>query len=66
MNSPRSPMPKYGARVYRVGSRLLVKQTVLRGEPPEYVVDDQRERHVAEDDDSAIAQALRDAINGKL
>ena len=38
--------PKYGARVYRVGPALLVKQAVLRGTPPEYVVDEDRTRHV--------------------
>jgi hypothetical protein len=59
-------MPKHGARVYRVGSKLLVKQTVLRGTPPEYVVDEQRERHVVEDDDRALAAAVRDAVNGRL
>jgi hypothetical protein len=59
-------MPKHGARVYRVGHRLLIKQTVLRGTPPEYVVDERHERHVAEDDDRGIAAALRDALNGKL
>ena len=59
-------MPKHGARVYRVGAKLLVKQTVLRGTPSEYVMDEQRERHVAEDDDRALAAAVRDAVNGKL
>jgi hypothetical protein len=57
---------KYGARVYKVGDTILVKQTVLRGKPPEYVVDGQKERHAKEDDDSAIAAAVRDAINGQL
>jgi hypothetical protein len=59
-------LPKYGARVYRVGGKLLVKQTVLRGIPPEYVIDEQRERHVAADDDTAIAAAVRDAVSGNL
>jgi hypothetical protein len=59
-------MPKHGARVYRVGPKLLVKQTVLRGAPPEYVIDEHRERHVSDDDDSAIAAAIRDAVNGRL
>jgi len=66
MNSESAKMPKHGARVYRVGSKLLVKQTVPRGNPPEYVVDEQRERYVADDDDRAIAAAVRDAVNGKL
>jgi len=61
-----STAPKHGARVYLVGSRILVKQTVLRGTPPEYVIDEHRERHVSEDDDSAIAAAIRDAVRGRL
>jgi hypothetical protein len=59
--------PKHGARVYLVGAKtILVKQTVLRGTPPEYVVDEQRERHVREDDDASIAAAIRDAVNGRM
>lgn len=58
--------PKHGARVYRVGEKLLVKQTVLRGVPAEYVIDEQRERHVSEEDDAGIAAAMRDAVNGRL
>ncbi len=58
--------PKHGARVYRVGSKILVKQTVLRGSPAEYVIDEQRERHVGADDDAAIAAAVRDAVSGRL
>ena len=61
-----SAQPKHGARVYRVGAKILIKQTVLRGTPPEYVVDDQRERHVSEGDDAAIAGAIRAAVNGQL
>jgi hypothetical protein len=45
---------------------LLVKQTVLRGSPPEYVVDEHREKHVREDDDAAIAAAIRAAVTGTL
>src|SRR5262245_45182469 len=33
-------MPRYGARVYRAGTKLMVKQMVLRGTPPEYVLDE--------------------------
>lgn len=58
--------PRHGARVYQVGGRILVKQTVLRGVPPEYVIDNDRERHVDPIDDAAIAQAIRDALNGNL
>lgn len=68
MNSQtqQSEQPKYGARVYRVGDKLLVKQTVLRGTPPEYVIDEHRERHVPDDDDATIAAAIRDAVSGKF
>jgi hypothetical protein len=59
-------VPKHGARVYLVGPRILVKQTVLRGTPPEYAIDEHRERHVNENDDSAIAAAIRDAVRGRL
>lgn len=58
--------PKYGARVYGMRKKLLVKQTVLRGTPPEYVVDEHKERYVSESDDTAIASAIRDAVAGKL
>jgi hypothetical protein len=58
--------PKHGARVYLVGETILIKQTVLRGNPPEYVVDEQRERHVRADDDAGIAAAIRDAVMGRL
>ncbi len=58
--------PKHGARVYRVGDKVLIKQTILRGTPAEYVIDEHRERHVRQDDDAAIAAAIRDAIAGKL
>lgn len=58
--------PKYGARVFRLAGKLLVKQTILRGTPAEYVVDEQRERHVSDGDDSAIAAAIRDAVSGRL
>ena len=39
--------PEYGARVYRVPAkkgRLLVKQTVKRGDPPKFAIDEQKER----------------------
>lgn len=63
----RTTTPKHGARVYLVGPKtILVKQTVLRGKPPEYVVDEQRERHVRADDDAGIAVAIRDAVHGRL
>jgi hypothetical protein len=61
-----SEQPKYGARVYWLPGKLLVKQTVRRGTPPEFVIDDQRERHVAYDNDAAIAAAVRDAVEGRL
>ncbi len=71
MSAPNNPeessnSPKYGARVYLLGGRLLIKQTILRGIPPEYVIDEQRERYVPHDDDAAIASAIRDAVQGRL
>jgi hypothetical protein len=61
-----SDQPKFGARVYRLAGKFLVKQTDLRGTPPEYVINEQRERHVSVDDEAAIAAAVRDAVSGKL
>ena len=66
MSRTKDRMRKHGARVYGMRTTFLIKQTVLRGNPPEYVIDEQRERHVPKDDDHAIAQALRDAVKGKL
>ena len=57
---------KHGARVYGLGDVLLVKQTVLRGSPQAYVIDEHRERHVDIADDAAIATAIRDAVNGLM
>lgn len=59
--------PKHGARVYGFGDGvILVKQTVLRGNPPEYVIDGDKERHVDPLDDAALAQAVRDAVAGQI
>ena len=58
--------PKHGARVYEIGDKVLIKQTVLRGTPAEYVIDEHKERHIEQNDDAAIAAAIRDAIAGKL
>jgi hypothetical protein len=66
MTHQTSDQPKFGARVYRLAGKLLVKQTILRGIPPEYVVDEHKERHVSESDDAAIAAAVRDAVSGNL
>ena len=62
---------KYGARIYQLEEKLLVKQTVLRGNPSEYVIDSDskgnpKEVHVKPDDDAAIASAVRAALAGKL
>ena len=46
--------------------KLLVKQTILRGVLPEYVVDEQREKHVDEKNDAALGAAIRAAVSGKL
>jgi hypothetical protein len=57
---------QHGARVYQVGDRILVKQTVLSGDPPRYVIDGKSERHSARDDDKAIADAVRLALSGQM
>jgi hypothetical protein len=58
---------KHGARVYPLKpGTVLVKQTVQRREGGEYVIDEQRERHVALGDDAALAAAIRDALRGLL
>jgi hypothetical protein len=57
---------RFGARAYRVGGELIIKQAELHGLPAEYVTDEMRERRVPEDDDVAIARAIRDAITGCL
>lgn len=58
--------PKYGARVYSLDGVLLIKQTVLRGTPPEYVIDEHHERHVKDSDNDAIAEAVKAAVHGEL
>ena len=57
---------KYGARVYQYGKTILVKQTVRKGVPPEYVIDRQREAHVAASDAAGIANAVQKALKGIL
>ena len=61
--------PKYGVRVFKVSEKtFLVKQTVKKGrnQNDPYVIDGQKERHVKVNDDSSIADAVRDGIAGKL
>lgn len=60
--------PKFGARVYALGGRrkILVKQTVLRGQPAEYVIDEQKEKYAAWSNDKEIADAVRAAISEKI
>jgi hypothetical protein len=61
---------KYGARIYQVKKRMkkciLVKQTILKAESAEYVIDGHRECHVDPTNDIKLAQAVRDALEGKL
>ena len=60
---------KFGVRVFKVSEEtLLIKQTIKRGSNPNdpYVIDGQKERHVKINDDSAIANAVRDGVSGKL
>lgn len=54
-------------RIYLVLARhagICPSLTSLLGVPAEYVIDEQRERHVSEVDDAGIAAAIRDAVNG--
>jgi hypothetical protein len=60
---------KYGVRVFKISyETLLIKQTIKKGKSQNspYVIDGQRERHVNINDDSGIADAIRDGILGKL
>jgi len=60
---------QYGARVYRLANnRALIKQTRKSGhdQNSDYVVDEHREKHVDLTDDAQVAQAVRDALDGKL
>ena len=65
-NESEGKLPKYGARVYRLPGKVLIKQTVLRGKSSVYVIHEHREAHVADDNDAAIAKAIRDAVSGRL
>lgn len=64
---------KYGVRIYDMPDSdvILVKQTVKRPGSPRYVIDTladgtHREKHIAIDDNSGIADAIRAALKGKL
>ena len=66
----------FGARIYNVnGDRILIKQTIKKSVPntnlKRYVLDclpdgTHKERHLDKNNDKAIADAVRDAINGQL
>ena len=66
----------FGARVYKTSEEvILVKQTIKKPDrrynQDRYVVDclpdgTHKERHVDVTDDKTIAEAIRDALNGKL
>lgn len=60
---------KYGVRVFKISDEtLLIKQTIKKGKNQNdpYVIDGQKEKHVNIHDDSAIANAIRDGVFGKL
>ena len=60
---------RYGVRVFKVSEEtLLIKQTIKRGNSPNdpYVIDGQKEWHVKIGNDSAIADAVRNGVSGKL
>ena len=57
---------KFGARIYGLDRyTVLVKQTKSIG-GGKYTLDGQREKHCHIGDDAEIAQAVRDAIAGRL
>ena len=58
------PQSKHGARVFPLGDKIIVRQTVLHG--GKYILDEQKETFVKLDDDAAIGAAIREAIAGKL
>jgi hypothetical protein len=70
MSTNKSKLSKHGARVFLLSSKrkgkLLVKQTTLRGRPPEYAIDEHRERFVSVNNDAHIADAIREALSGNL
>jgi len=69
MANEKNEEPKYGVRIFKISEdTLLIKQTIKRGNRPtdEYVIDGQKERHVEIGDDSAIADAVRDGVTGRL
>ena len=63
---------KYGARVYPLNSgKMLVKQTHKAEESGNYVLSTDSdkmhpERHVSNDNDAEIANAIRAALRGEL
>lgn len=66
--------PKFGARISNIApTTILVVQIRQKKASGEYVVDDDKterakhlECHVRWDDDKALAEAVRTALNGKL
>ena len=69
MTKSKNVKQKYGVRIFKMDEyTLLIKQTVKSGSGPtdEYIIDGHKERHVEIDDDSGIADAVRDGVNGRL
>lgn len=69
MTDSKKNKPRYGVRVFKVSEdTLIIKQTIKSGSRPtdHYVIDGQKECHVSIDDDSAIADAIRNGVAGKL
>jgi hypothetical protein len=65
-----SVVAKFGARVFLMDDKvLLVSQTIKRGSAQNapYVIDqNSTERFIELSDDKAIAEAIRDALQGKF
>jgi hypothetical protein len=69
MKNPINKKKKFGVRIFKISKEtILVKQTIKNGEKQNapYIIDGQKERHVSLTDDSAIAEAVRDGVAGKL
>jgi hypothetical protein len=69
MADAKNNKPKYGVRISKFSEgRLVIKQTKKRGSKQNdpYVIDEQKETMVNIDDDSAIADAVRNGVAGKL
>ena len=69
MADAKNEKPKYGVRISKLTeNRLIVKQTIKRGsgQNDPFVIDGHKEKHVNINNDSEIADAVRNGVAGKL